>query len=69
MIFQVTLSQPIYCSFLSVSSFCLFQVLIFAFLPVGEKWINSNFSWWVNQLREKLSALAGYFYCLMFQAQ
>lgn len=27
-------------SFLSVSSFCLFQVLIFAFLPVGEKWIN-----------------------------
>ena len=27
-------------SFLSVSSFCLFQALIFAFLPVGEKWIN-----------------------------
>lgn len=40
MIFKVTLSQPIYFSFLSVSSFCLFQVLIFAFLPVGEKWIN-----------------------------
>ena len=40
MIFQVTLSQPISFSFLSVSSFCLFQVLIFALLPVGEKWIN-----------------------------
>ena len=40
MIFQVTLSQPIYFSFLSVFPFCLFQVLIFAFLPVSEKWIN-----------------------------
>jgi len=35
-----TFSTNIFFISLCGSSFCLFQVLVFAFLPVSEKWIN-----------------------------